>query len=235
MPLNAQFWVKYFQQIFIAEVEMYIRVVEERLLPVFDTVDEEATELAQKEFDERMAQPADDYFDPADAAYHASEQGLVYYELLSGVRQSLLNIAAVHLHHLFEQHLFAFYKKELLSPQEEMANPHYSLSNIRRRLEKYNIDISKCSSWSKIDELRLVANTAKHGEGKSSEKLKLLRPEMFVHPTLRDDSAFANFGPGSAERPLSGSDFFVLMEDFKEYTQSVLRFWNELSDALIAL
>lgn len=36
----------------------------------------------------------------------------------------------------------------------------------------------------KIDELRLVADTTKHAEGKSSGDLRMLRADLFFDPTL---------------------------------------------------
>ena len=35
-----------------------------------------------------------------------------------------------------------------------------------------------------MDELRLVANTVKHAEGISAEKLRNIRPQLFQHPTV---------------------------------------------------
>jgi hypothetical protein len=48
------------------------------------------------------------------------------------------------------------------------------------------LDLSSLPSWPVIDELRLVANVVKHGEGDSAEKLRETRPELFVYPSLRD-------------------------------------------------
>lgn len=240
MALNAHFWDNYFRRVYCAEVEMYTQVIRERLLPAFGNIDEEATQIADDEFNQQISQSPDyDSFDPGDAADNAFNKGLVFYELISGVRQSMLNVAAVHLHHLFEQHLFAFYRRELLTPHEELEEEskqrEYSLDKVKKRLLQNSIDVTTFASWQKVDELRLVANTAKHGEGKSAKQLKPLRPDMFIHPQLRENSQLPTFGPGSADRPLSGNDFFVTIEDFKEYSNTVLLFWEELSNKMLEL
>ena len=59
----------------------------------------------------------------------------------------------------------------------------------KRLLSVYGIKIEAFHSWNKINELRLVANTAKHADGTSCEELKRLRPEHFTYPALKEDES----------------------------------------------
>ena len=84
-----------------------------------------------------------------------------------------------------------------------------------------------------MDELRLVANVVKHGEGGSAEELRKMRPDLFVYPSLR-----GKVDPTKTLRvkaTLFGQDFFVTKEEFEGYHRGSVAFWTELADALPAL
>jgi hypothetical protein len=89
------------------------------------------------------------------------------------------------------------------------------------------------SSWPLVDELRLVANVVKHGEGASAGRLRKIRPDLFVYPTLREDRS--GVSRLRVETTLFGQDFFVTDEEFKRYHDGSVVFWTELADALPAL
>lgn len=73
----------------------------ERLLPVFDNIDDEANAAAEKAWHDAMSSPGvDDSFDPGDFAEAAQELGLEIYENLHFARQQLLGLAAAGIYHL---------------------------------------------------------------------------------------------------------------------------------------
>jgi hypothetical protein len=84
-----------------------------------------------------------------------------------------------------------------------------------------------------VDELRLVANTVKHGEGASAARLRQLRPELFVHPALRDDPEWGGIPGHSAEMPMGGEDICVTRDDLERYRDALLSFWREFGDAIV--
>jgi hypothetical protein len=72
------------------------------------------------------------------------------------------------------------------------------------------------SSWKRIKELPLVANTIKHAEGGAAKKLRRLRPDLFVHPKYRHESKRSKRDrmPLRVRKPLLGEDLFVAPEPF---------------------
>lgn len=68
--------------------------------------------------------------------------------------------------------------------------------------DKFNFNIRKLDGYQKLDELRLLQNVLKHGDGGSKEKLLKVRPDLFIknnmtllnfyHNTLIDDSLNIN-------------------------------------------
>jgi hypothetical protein len=84
-----------------------------------------------------------------------------------------------------------------------------------------------------MDELRLVANVVKHGEGGSATELRKRRPDLFVYPSLKGQ--VDPIETLSVEATLFGQDFFVTKEEFEAYHKGSVAFWTELADALPAL
>lgn len=78
-------------------------------------------------------------------------------------------------------------------------------------------------AWNDIDdELRLVANVAKHGEGRSSRNLKKIRPSLF-DPPAREGASFD---------PMFGNQLYVTIQDLKRYTDLIVNFWKEYTEIL---
>jgi hypothetical protein len=234
MALNHLWWEGYFERVFGAQVRTFVSAVQHKLLPAFDDINKEADKVAEEEYERLGSMPADEYsgYDLADAADSAFNAGLVYYELMSGVKQGIVNVLAVSLYHLFEQQIYSFHRKELLNIYEEHDAKLFTWKIVQQRLQEHAIDITAFSSWTKIQELRLAANTVKHAEGPSSKDLQALRPDMFLHPDL--DPNFMNTinNPGPVYNPLAGDDFYVTMKDFIAYADIILLFWKELSEAM---
>ena len=112
-----------------------------------------------------------------------------------------------------------------------MPLSHNLILVFERRLKEYGIDIKKFACWSKIDELRLVANTVKHAEGSSSQKLRNIRPDLFKNPYL---SGFLGLPVPNPQifQPLFGDDLYVSLQDVKGYRDQLIQFWEKFADAL---
>jgi hypothetical protein len=94
------------------------------------------------------------------------------------------------------------------------------------------IDVTMFSSWAKVEELRLVANTVKHAEGDSAQKLYNLRPDLFQHPRITEIGL--SFGQNAPRvfLPLAGEDLYVSIADVGQYRDALLGFWSELGNAM---
>ena len=55
------------------------------------------------------------------------------------------------------------------------------MREFQKRLKDIGIDIVAFSSWTKIDELKQVANAVKHAEGDAVQRLHGLRPDFFEY------------------------------------------------------
>lgn len=232
--LDGHFWNRYFQEVFVPQIDAFCDVINNRLLPTFLDINKEADEVAQAEYERLGSLPADEYtvWDMGDIAEQAMEAGLSHYQILEEVRQSILNLAAAALYHMFEQQMLFFYRRQVLHPSEENSIPKLKMRELKKRLLDVGIDIESLESWSKVNELRLLANSVKHAEGASSEQLKKLRPDLFVDPSLQDKNLSWLASATRVYLPLAGKDIYVASDDLENYRSGVVLFWEEFGNAV---
>jgi len=214
-------------------VDYFGKVLTKRLLPAFDNLQEESdnvSAVAQQRI-ESLVDP--EWADPASIAETAYHEGVDHYIMASAIKQGMINMFAVGLCHMFEQQCLKFHRQELLLPQEENDSNLLKLSSAKDRLLKnYKIDVHKFSSFSKIKELKLLANCVKHGDGASCQKLKRIKETMFVYPAFRDENENFSLSKSSqVMQPMAGQDLYITIEEFEEYLESVKEFWDELGKA----
>ena len=106
-----------------------------------------------------------------------ADPSIEYYETMSAVRQSILNLLAVGLHHLFEQQQLFFLRKELVRGD----GGKLKAEAIERHLTECGVNYQRLTSTARLDELRLAANAIKHGDGRSARELAPLRPDLFEY------------------------------------------------------
>lgn len=232
--LDGRFWSRHFRRVFLRQLQTFCRAVSERLLPTFDSLEEEADRIAKEEF-ERLGQlPGDDSVDMADLAEFAYDEGLAHYEAMSDVRQALLNLAAAALYHLIQQQLLIFHRRQVLFPWEENDQALFA-DNIRQKLLKEaGVDISALKSWPKVSDLRLLANAVKHGDGRSATELRASRPDLMTHPLFRGSSGSIGKPASVVLSPLAGDSIYVTREDFSALCQDAVEFWKEFAMAVEA-
>ena len=236
MAGEGTFWAYYFREVFIPQVRVFTSFVVDRVLPLFAKAQEEANEVAKREWERLLQLPGDENTDPAGLAERAFDAGLAYYEAMQGVKQALLNLTAVGIYHLFEQQLFLVYRRALLSLSEEHEASPVSLKDVKTRLKEgpYRIDVEEYSRWATIDELRLLSNTVKHGAGPSARNLGLLRPDLFMPHNDADNPRNVALEVLSGQcvppsQPLAGTDLYVTQEDVTRYADAVEGFWQWLA------
>ncbi len=180
---------------------------------------------------------SDDSIDMADVAEAAQEESYNWWEMMTSLRQSMLNLLAAGLFHLVEQQLAALSRDGVFRGYELSDTSLFAI--VKWYQNHFGIRLKKLPSWRQMNELRRVANTVKHGYCESAEQLRQLRPELFVDPT--HVAIYASQGISLKEEmqrqmplaaPLSGEDFFVTEEILLEYAESAELFFEELATAL---
>ncbi len=88
--------------------------------------------------------------------------------------------------------------------------------NVKNLFSNFGFDIEKSTQWEKINELRLLVNVIKHGDGESKKRLKKLRKDFF------DDTR------DSLGNTLNDMSLNVQEEDMNSYFFSILEFINDM-------
>jgi hypothetical protein len=189
----------------ISRIESLLSTIEGRLLPTFDAIENEAKNVEEEEL-ARLSRNFDlDRMDEAEVYERAFHAGVEHYSVHSDMKREFLKSSAVWLFHLFEKDCtYIFDTKD---------------GNEKKRvLSQLSLDISDSSDWFKCNrELRLLANAIKHGAGDSLDKLKEVRPDLFVEKfsMFSDDKVELNSG------------------DISGYGDSMKKFWRSFFDAAL--
>ena len=172
----------------------------ERLLPVYNNIEIEAEAVAKAKYDELGKKFNPESMDESDAVEMAWEEGGEYYALQHAMKAEFLLSTATWLFHLFEKDC------------REMCPTLYNKPiELKDKLKEMGINCDSNSNWYKINtELRLVANTIKHGKGVSYDKLKPLKPNYF--------ETTASY--------LTDSKIELSKEDILMYIENMLSFWE---------
>lgn len=225
-----QFWADSFTTSFVPQVEAFAETLANRVLPGFDTVDAEGRRLERDIFRE-LSRGGDEYFDPADAADTARDQAITYWVTMYGIQQGMVNLFGVGLWHLFEQQLAYFIRHGLREPWDPAPAAQSPIDILQEQLHRMGveIDVDAMASYSKMAELRLLANCAKHGDGAACEKLRARRPDLFTQTPPHVSWPT----PTPVIAPLGGQDLYLSPEGFQEYVRAVIAFWNELARKIL--
>lgn len=228
MQPTPRFQAEYSIRQNIAEIDAYADVFRRRVIASFTTLHDDAVEAMDREM-ERLSGSAF-ITDPDEAAERAFAAGADYYVAVSSVRQGILNLMVAGLYHLLEQQ--AAYSLETALPQlARSPNSEYALPRLEETLRSQGLELKRLRSWPKIEELGRIANTVKHGDGRSADKLRSSHPELFR--VLNEDAIFPHLRLDVPIRPLVGDGLILTAEHFEKYTAVVKDFWTDLIEALL--
>jgi hypothetical protein len=179
-----------------------------RLLPVYDNIEEEAKKIEEEKLKELAKSFDPNTMDVEDAYQEAWEEGAEHYALQHAMKTEFLLSTATWLFHLFEKDCRAMCPKLYNKPED-----------LKIKLKKMGINCDDSSNWYKINtELRLVANTIKHGEGRSYNELKTLKPNYF--------KTTASY--------LTDSKIELSKEDIFMYIENMHSFWEVFFDRALS-
>jgi hypothetical protein len=202
------------------------------VLPAFGDIDQEAERYTNKLWKDAGEMPGTGDDDMDRIAEAVQEAGVERYMLLNDLRQGVVNLFAASLYHAFEQQVLSFHRRELLNPEEQNDSRFFTLKEFRARLLGNRIDVQRFEAWPTINELRLLANTVKHAEGESAQRLHEIRPDFFRQAGFPELGEWVTRWKPRVFQPLAGKDLYVQTKDVKQYLESLLKFWEEFWLAL---
>lgn len=163
------------------EIDDFKLVVFDRLLLSFSEIDNEA-KLKSDKFLYKASNNFDPDFHDEALIYEDAYFVQINYESTHySLKQDFLNLSAVWLYHIFERRFVDLFNAP--SPKKEKLS-------FEQRLERSKIfnsayDFKVCNNWLTINkELRLLANSVKHGFGQSFTELNSKYPNLIVNSKI---------------------------------------------------
>lgn len=201
------------------EVLFYLRVVREKLYPLFQNIEEEVDkemvgveESLNQYFNPETGDPSDFYEILNDKRI---DFGLSLCEMNGYV--ALLAIAG--LYHLWERKVIEFLFKEIAHRWKIQYLKITTFDDIKYNFLDYGIDLENLNCYPDLNELRLVANVIKHGDGNSLDELKKTNAKI-----LSDTGGLGEIHTGTWT--ISGVDLYPAQEHLDRYGDAVSQFWD---------
>ena len=225
-------WPDHIRALFIPQIDRYAAVLTERVLPTFNKIDAEAEKLENETYERLQSQSTSEDLDIASLAEKASGEATDFLVMMRRMKQAQINLQTLGLYHLFEQQILELHRRWLLPLGGSNINAKIEIKDTKAELLKDGIDIEKFTAWAMVEELRLVANCAKHAEGSACKQLRTRRPDLLSHPSRRVDGLPWPDPDRVVLNPLGGENLYVDRRDFEEYVASLKSFWSNLATAL---
>ncbi len=222
----TKIYIDSFQKEYLQEpYNLYIETYKNKILPVFLNVEEEAHNIAKNCFKDMGKHINPDTCDPADLADRAWEKGLDYYQgmILMRYNSQLMWIST--LYQFWEQQVRCFIFEEVSRNFRRVNFKSFcnsGIKDIRKQFQRFGIDINELNSWPDINELRLLTNVIKHGDGNAAAELEKMKPEYFRNNF--DDSLIKFYGTSLNYKTIN-----VLDSDFYRFCNDLILFWDELA------
>jgi hypothetical protein len=216
------------RQMVLPFVRVYGQWVEEHIIPMSEQLQTMADKVEAEAYEELLSAPVgDDYMgDGSEEAQEANDIGLSFYENVSSMYQTTLNLFSAGLFHVVEQQLADITRDGGI--RKPVSNT-YLKDVVEWYAKNCQLDLTQFPSWSVIEELRLVANTTKHAEGPAAKQLREKHAELFLYPPLRKEYADKTVYVSPLSLPLGGDGLYVTADEFRIYHKTALDFFEWLN------
>lgn len=226
MPVTGRYLARRVRRGVAVYLATYVTMVQNEVLPVFANLEAKANRISVSEFDRLKAQSLPFNFDDelGSLAERAQETSEVYYKTMDSLHRSTITLYAVGLFHLVEQNLADLCRDRSFGIG---APKDTKIEEVGKWFKNhFNLDLKTLDSWGEMDELRLLANTAKHGNGPSAVQLRKVRPDLFENPQIREllPESPGMYTSSNIYLPLAGQDLFVSEDIFAAYGASAFEF-----------
>ena len=226
MHFDAEFWHGHFERTLPNEMHQIIDALKSRILPQFENITAEAVNVSNSMWNHPPMDRFSEDADMSDLAEAATEAGYEHYALMSGLCQGIVNMFAASLFHLHEQHLMLFYKRQLHDMRTPLDRASLRPTMVISKLEIMGIDVKGMKSWAALYEIESLANSVKHGDGRSAQNLKEKRPDFFKNPNQSDLLEAGDFL--ALDKPILGDGLYVKPSDLDGIKNAIVNFWREL-------
>ncbi|MBU3073878.1 hypothetical protein [Clostridium estertheticum] len=219
--------------------ELFINTYVNRIAPVFSTIEHEADKIRDDYYQELGENFNPERDNEADCAELAVEKGFNYYEGMSLMQYNTKLMWISTVYEFWEQQIRKFLygeitrshkfydKKDNESKYKDFCTK--GIDDIKATFLWFDYNLELQDSWKDINELRLLTNVIKHGDGWSATELQKNKPLYF-----KDDESNIN-RLELYRNTLNNVVLNVQEKDFVRYCKSLAKFWDELPERLSSI
>lgn len=201
------------------EVKFYLRVLKEKLYPLFPDVDAEI-EKEMKEVEEAFNHSFDpERHDPADFHETLHDKSIDYGLSICEMNGYIALLAISGLYHLWERRVIEFLIREMQHCWKEEYLKINTFDEIKHNFLDYGINLEGMIFYYDLNELRLVANTVKHGDGHSLDKLRKINAAILYNKGMDGEIHTGNW-------TISSVDLYPTEEHIDRYGNALIQFWD---------
>lgn len=217
-------------------IDVFVKTYTDRIAPIYEGLDKEAEEKAEEHFAKSGQWFDPDQSDPSDFAERSWEYGIEYWESMTLMQYNTRLMSIATLYQFWEQQFrrFAFeeltrhhtfYVKKGKGKGKEIEFKSFctKLDEIGNLLEQCGVTTMFLDSWAKINELHLLQNVIKHGDGSSANQLEEIRPDLFR--MVGDTKIMDLYLTILNEQALDVNDSEIV-----DYGEALKQFWDELPE-----
>ncbi|MED4551905.1 hypothetical protein P9305_04170 [Lysinibacillus capsici] len=235
---TAQLYLyKQLRERFQRPYDYYADVYFNKVAVVFSNLEEEADKIARSHYEELGQYFNPEIHDESNFVDSAFEKGLEYYEAVSLVRYNSKLMWFSTMYQFWEQQVRKFLYDEIKKSGITLCNEKgkeiefkdfctNGIRDIKSWFKHFDYDIEKIENWSDINELRLLANVIKHGDGGAATTLEKLRPDFFKSE-ISDYNLMKSHRTVLNEQVLNINDSELI-----KYKEALQSFWGELPERL---
>lgn len=198
----------------------------EKLYPNFENIKVDAEKYAQEKFKQHSSTVKNPEIDFSTIAEKALDESIQFYENFNIVHYTFIASSIASLYVIWEQQTRKFLYDEI-SHDSQIDFENFctnGIKGIKSNFKKFDVDITTFTCWDELEELRLLNNVIKHGDGNSANDLYDLNEDLFKKD-LFGDSVKENLDTTILEENLN-----ISKEDFIRYSEAIIQFWVEVPE-----
>jgi hypothetical protein len=219
-------------------IELYAETYTKKIIPLFSKIEQESKDIENKTYKELSASFDPDIHCESEFIDEALGAGQEYYAGMVLMQYNMKLMCISTLYQFWEQQVRRFIFEEssprFIHKKGNSIDFKYfcsrGINDIKQNFKKFNQDLEKLTSWNKINELRLLANVIKHGDGYSATHLSRIRPDFFKY----DDENYSSNRLDVYKTTLNDIVLNIADSEFLDYCKAIILFWDELPESMCA-
>lgn len=212
------------------DISMYCKAYFDKVAPVFKNIDEDAANAADLYLETvGSGQYNPDIGNEADITTDAHDYGISYAISMDLMKYNVRLMSIATLYQFWEQQVRKFLYEELIERNHEnikFKDFCTNIGTIKEEFRKCDVNLQDLEVWEKIDELRILQNVVKHGDGNARKKLQRIKPDFF-RQIDEETSAIDYHFTTLNEQVLNVSD-----DELTVYSEALMEFWDELPERM---